>query len=112
MGVVLGSGLGCVADAVENPVEIGYEELPGFPEPGVEGHAGRAVLGALGGTPVAVLQGRAHLYEGVDHDLAEDPGARPARGRRGDPAAHERGGLAARRGRARAPDARSPTTST
>ena len=73
LGVVLGSGLGMVADAVENPVEVGYEELPGFPEPGVEGHAGRVVLGALGGTPAAVLQGRAHLYEGVDHDLVRTP---------------------------------------
>jgi xanthosine phosphorylase len=73
VGVVLGSGLGAVADAVERPVEIGYEELPGFPRPSVEGHAGRAVLGQLGGVPVAVLQGRAHLYEGVDHDLVRTP---------------------------------------
>jgi xanthosine phosphorylase len=63
VGVVLGSGLGAVADAVENPVVVGYEELPGFPRPTVFGHAGRAVLGSIGGVPVAVLQGRAHLYE-------------------------------------------------
>ena len=73
VGVVLGSGLGAVADAVEQPVEIGYGELPGFPKPGVEGHAGRAVLGRIGDVPVAVLQGRAHLYEGVDHDLVRTP---------------------------------------
>jgi xanthosine phosphorylase len=73
VGVVLGSGLGAVADAVEGPVEIGYDELPGFPRPSVEGHAGRAVLGALGSVPVAILQGRAHLYEGVDHDLVRTP---------------------------------------
>ena len=73
VGVVLGSGLGAVADAVEQPVEIGYGELPGFPKPGVEGHAGRAVLGRIGDVPVAVLQGRAHLYEGVDQDLVRTP---------------------------------------
>jgi xanthosine phosphorylase len=66
VGIVLGSGLGAVADAVLNPIAIGYEELPGFPRPGVQGHAGRAVLGALGGVPVCVLMGRAHLYEGGD----------------------------------------------
>jgi xanthosine phosphorylase len=63
VGIVLGSGLGAVADAVEDPVVVGYEELPGFPRPTVSGHAGRAVLGSIGGVPVAVLQGRAHLYE-------------------------------------------------
>ena len=45
VGVVLGSGLGAVADAVEDPVVVGYEELSGFPRPTVAGHAGRAVLG-------------------------------------------------------------------
>ena len=64
VGVVLGSGLGAVADAIEDPVVVGYDELPGFPRPTVAGHAGRAVLGAIAGVPVAVLQGRAHLYEG------------------------------------------------
>jgi xanthosine phosphorylase len=66
VGIVLGSGLGAVADAVEDPVTVGYEELPGFPRPTVEGHAGRAVLGHLRGVPVCVLMGRAHLYEGGD----------------------------------------------
>jgi xanthosine phosphorylase len=64
VGIVLGSGLSAVADAVEDPVVVGYEELPGFPRPTVEGHAGRAVIGSIRGVPVAVLQGRAHLYEG------------------------------------------------
>jgi xanthosine phosphorylase len=73
VGVVLGSGLGAVADAVEDPVVIGYEELPGFPRPTVFGHAGRAVLGSIGGVPVAVLQGRAHLYEGGDLDALRTP---------------------------------------
>ena len=54
-GVVLGSGLGAVADAVEDPVVVGYEELPGFPAPERRrATPGRAVLGAIGGVPVAV----------------------------------------------------------
>jgi xanthosine phosphorylase len=73
VGVVLGSGLGGVADAVEDAVVVGYEELPGFPRPSVEGHAGRAVLGTVGGVPAAVLQGRAHLYEGGDLDALRTP---------------------------------------
>ena len=66
VGIVLGSGLGAVADAVEDAVSVGYDELPGFPRPTVHGHAGRAVLGHLRGVPVCVLMGRAHLYEGGD----------------------------------------------
>jgi xanthosine phosphorylase len=73
VGVVLGSGLGAVADAVEDPVVVGYEELPGFPRPSVSGHAGRAVLGSIAGVPVAVLQGRAHLYEGGSLDALRAP---------------------------------------
>jgi purine-nucleoside phosphorylase len=73
VGVVLGSGLGAVADAVSDPVFVGYEELPGFPRPTVSGHAGRAVLGSIGGVPVAVLQGRAHLYEGGDPEALRVP---------------------------------------
>jgi inosine/guanosine/xanthosine phosphorylase family protein len=73
VGVVLGSGLGAVADAVEDPTVVGYEELPGFPRPSVEGHAGRAVLGRIGGVPVVVFQGRAHLYEGGDPEPLRVP---------------------------------------
>jgi xanthosine phosphorylase len=73
VGVVLGSGLGAVADAVEDPVVVGYEDLPGFPRPTVHGHAGRAVLGTISGVPVAVLQGRAHLYEGGELDVLRTP---------------------------------------
>jgi xanthosine phosphorylase len=73
VGVVLGSGLGAVAEAVEDATEIGYGELPGFPRPGVEGHAGRVTLGRIGRVPVAVLQGRAHLYEGGDLDELRTP---------------------------------------
>jgi xanthosine phosphorylase len=72
-GVVLGSGLGAVADAVEGATVIPYTDLPGFPRPGVAGHAGRAVAGHVGGVPVVALQGRAHLYEGVDLDEVRTP---------------------------------------
>jgi xanthosine phosphorylase len=73
VGIVLGSGLGAVAQAVQDAVVVGYEELPGFPRPTVAGHAGSAVLGRLGGVPVAVFQGRAHLYEGGEIDLIRTP---------------------------------------
>jgi xanthosine phosphorylase len=73
IGIVLGSGLGAVADAVTDAVAVGYDELPGFPQPTVQGHAGRAVLGRIAGVPVAVLQGRAHLYEGGDPEALRTP---------------------------------------
>jgi xanthosine phosphorylase len=73
VGVVLGSGLGQVADAVEDATAIPYSDLPGFPQPSVEGHAGRAVAGSIGGVPVVAFQGRAHLYEGVDLDELRAP---------------------------------------
>ena len=65
LALVLGSGLGAVADAVDDPIAIPYGDLPGFPQSTVPGHAGRLVLGRLAGTPAAVFQGRAHLYEGI-----------------------------------------------
>jgi xanthosine phosphorylase len=71
LGLVLGSGLGALADAVQDATAIPYRDLPGFPVGSVAGHAGRLVLGTLAGTPVVVLQGRAHLYEGIPaSDLA------------------------------------------
>jgi inosine/guanosine/xanthosine phosphorylase family protein len=63
-GVVLGSGLGGLADALDDPVAVPYAEIPGFPPSTVPGHAGRFVLGTLEGVPVACMQGRFHLYEG------------------------------------------------
>jgi purine-nucleoside phosphorylase len=66
VGIVLGSGLGELADDVAEAVHIPYRDLPGFPKTGVSGHAGRLVLGRLGDTPVAVLAGRAHFYEDGD----------------------------------------------
>jgi len=73
VGIVLGSGLGAVAEAVADAVIVPYEELPGFPRPTVAGHAGSAVLGRIGAVPVAVFQGRAHLYEGGPVDLIRTP---------------------------------------
>ncbi len=73
IGVILGSGLGAVADAVEDPQIISYAELPGFPRPTVQGHAGQVVQGHIGGVPVAILQGRAHLYEGGPVDEIRTP---------------------------------------
>jgi purine-nucleoside phosphorylase len=64
IGIVLGSGLGAVADAVANPVFIPYAEIPHFPRSTVVGHSGRIVAGQLANTPVVVMQGRVHFYEG------------------------------------------------
>ena len=63
--MVLGSGLGPFADAVAEPVEIPYGDIPGWPASTAVGHAGTLVLGRFGDVPVAVMKGRAHLYEGL-----------------------------------------------
>jgi len=64
IAVVLGSGLGALADEVENSVRIPYEEIPHFARSTVKGHAGQLVLGEIDGVLVAVQQGRFHYYEG------------------------------------------------
>ena len=66
LAMVLGTGLGGLADAVEDAILIPYSELPGFPASGVSGHAGRLVIGQLEGLRVAFAQGRAHYYEHGD----------------------------------------------
>ena len=70
VGVILGSGLGGLADAVEGRVEIPYDQIPGWPVSTAIGHAGVLVLGTVDGVPLAVMRGRAHLYEGVGADRA------------------------------------------
>jgi purine-nucleoside phosphorylase len=70
VGVVLGSGLGGLADELEDRVEIPYGEIPGWPVSTAVGHAGVLVLGKVDDVTVAVLKGRAHLYEGIDADRA------------------------------------------
>jgi len=64
IGIVLGSGLGAVADAVTSPVAVPYAQIPYFPQSTVEGHSGRIVAGLLNNVPVIVMQGRVHFYEG------------------------------------------------
>lgn len=64
VGVVLGSGLGDFERCIEDAVVVDYRDLPGFPLPTVEGHAGRLIVGRVGGTEVACMKGRVHLYEG------------------------------------------------
>lgn len=64
--LVLGSGLGELADAVEDAVRIAYADIPGFPHSGVSGHAGAVIAGRLAGAPVLMLSGRAHYYERGD----------------------------------------------
>ncbi len=64
LGIVLGSGLGAVANAIRDPVVVPYSEIPNFPQSTVEGHSGRMVAGLLGGAPVIIMQGRVHFYEG------------------------------------------------
>ena len=64
IGMILGSGLNPLAQAVEDADLLGYEEIPLFPQPTVEGHSGRLVLGLLADTPVMIMQGRVHFYEG------------------------------------------------
>ena len=63
IGLILGSGLGPFADLIDRAMVVSYADLPGFPRSGVVGHAGRLILGWIGQTPVAALQGRAHYYE-------------------------------------------------
>lgn len=73
VGIVLGSGLGGLADDLEDPVAIPFADLPGWPAATAPGHVGRLLLGRLGGTPVVMLQGRFHLYEGNDPGLVVQP---------------------------------------
>jgi purine-nucleoside phosphorylase len=66
VGIVLGTGLGALAEEMTVEAAIPYEEIPGFPLSTVESHAGRLLLGRLGQRPVVAMQGRFHRYEGYD----------------------------------------------
>jgi purine-nucleoside phosphorylase len=72
-GIVLGSGLGGLADDLEDAVAIPFAEMPGWPAATAPGHVGRLLLGELAGRPVVMLQGRFHLYEGNDPGLVIQP---------------------------------------
>ncbi|MBM3143479.1 MAG: purine-nucleoside phosphorylase [Chloroflexi bacterium] len=73
VGMILGSGLGPLADQVENPVYIPYRELPNWPVSTVVGHKGRLVIGELEGQDILVMQGRTHYYEGHSMDRVTLP---------------------------------------
>ena len=73
VAVVLGSGLGELADRMTEAVAIPYDRIPHFPLPTVAGHSGRAIAGRLSGTPVLMLQGRFHHYEGHHLDAVTFP---------------------------------------
>ena len=68
VGIVLGSGLGRLADSIENPLTIPYSEIPGFPVSTAIGHKGNFIVGTLAGKTVIAMQGRIHYYEGYGMD--------------------------------------------
>lgn len=63
VGIVLGTGLGSIADSLEHAIVTAYDDLPGFPPAKVSGHEGSLAVGTIDGTPVAIMRGRAHYYE-------------------------------------------------
>jgi purine-nucleoside phosphorylase len=73
IGIILGSGLGGLADELADPVAITFADLPGWPAATAPGHVGQLLLGRLDGVPVAMLQGRLHVYEGNDPGLVIQP---------------------------------------
>jgi purine-nucleoside phosphorylase len=64
IGIILGSGLGSLADSIDNPVIIPFKDLPHWPRSTVPGHVGRLIIGKLEGQDILVMQGRIHFYEG------------------------------------------------
>lgn len=64
IGLILGSGLGDLADEIQDPIELAYEDIPNFPISTVEGHDGKLIFGDIGGKKVIALKGRFHFYEG------------------------------------------------
>jgi purine-nucleoside phosphorylase len=73
LGMVLGSGLGGLADEIDVETAIPFAELPGWPAASAPGHDGRLLLGRLRGLPVACLRGRLHMYEGLSERLVVEP---------------------------------------
>ncbi|MDK2822581.1 MAG: purine-nucleoside phosphorylase [Clostridia bacterium] len=66
IGLILGSGLGVLAEEITDPLFLPYKDIPNFPESTVEGHAGQLVIGKLADVPVLTMQGRFHYYEGYN----------------------------------------------
>ncbi len=73
IALVLGSGLGVLADEIENAVTISYGDIPHFPVSTVEGHAGELLVGTLAGKPVLLMKGRFHMYEGYGAETVSFP---------------------------------------
>ncbi|UII54710.1 purine-nucleoside phosphorylase [Cytobacillus spongiae] len=73
IGLILGSGLGVLAEEIEQPTKIPYNEIPDFPVSTVEGHAGQLVFGTINGVEVVAMQGRFHYYEGYSFDKVTFP---------------------------------------
>ncbi|HEY9249294.1 MAG TPA: purine-nucleoside phosphorylase [Rariglobus sp.] len=73
IGLILGSGLGDLADSIEQAKVIPYGDIPDFPVSTVEGHAGELVIGTLAGRPVLLMKGRFHMYEGYEADTVTFP---------------------------------------
>ena len=73
VGIVLGSGLGKLADRIDDPIVIPYRDIPGFPVPTAVGHKGNLIIGSLGGKTVIAMQGRFHYYEGNTMDVVTLP---------------------------------------
>ncbi|SYX84740.1 purine nucleoside phosphorylase [Paenibacillus alvei] len=73
VGLILGSGLGVLAELVEQPVTIAYGDIPHFPVSTVEGHAGELLIGKIAGRTVAMMKGRFHMYEGYGPELTAFP---------------------------------------
>src|SRR5690625_3713209 len=73
VGLILGSGLGVLADQMSQPIRIPYQDIPGFPTSTVAGHAGQLVAGELNGVAVVAMQGRFHYYEGYRLDSVTFP---------------------------------------
>src|SRR5690554_1169996 len=73
IGLILGSGLGVLAELIEDAVSIPYEQIPNFPVSTVEGHAGELIIGQIKGRSVIMMNGRFHLYEGYAVDTISFP---------------------------------------
>ena len=72
-GIILGSGLGSLADIIEEPIAIPYDEIPHFPKSTVKGHAGKMIFGKINGREVVLMAGRFHYYEGYNMQEITSP---------------------------------------
>ncbi|WP_110932408.1 purine-nucleoside phosphorylase [Paenibacillus bouchesdurhonensis] len=73
LGLILGSGLGVLAEHIDDAVSIAYQDIPYFPQSTVEGHAGEMLIGTVQGTSVVLMKGRFHMYEGYGPELTAFP---------------------------------------